>query len=288
MDPLDKAKNFPFWRSKVNPKSLSGGLSNHNYVVEDGGQKYVVRIGGDAPMHNVMRFNEHGSGLAAEAIGITPKQVYAQSDALVIEFIDGITYDADMVRANMERVLQPVKHLHQFGAAAIRGPVLCFSVFHVARHYHKLLDEKHCRSASVLPELMKISAELESAVGAIDIALCHNDLLAANFIDDGNKIWLIDWEHAGFNTPLFDLANIASNSVFSADLELEMLSCYFGEAPDDALWRRYKALRVASHQRETMWSMVAEIYSEINEDYESYTEKNLGDFHAAYREFKQL
>ncbi|WP_423906503.1 phosphotransferase [Candidatus Spongiihabitans sp.] len=287
--PLDKAKRLPCWRGLVEPQPLDGGLSNHNYLVEDAGTKYVVRIGGDAPMHNVMRFNEQTCGRAAAVIGIAPQQVYTQADALVMDFIEGTTLDAELVQTNIAQILPPLKTLHQAGSRAVRGAVLGFSVFHVARCYQKLLDESDCRSAVELPRLMKISAQLEAAVGAIEPALCHNDLLAANFIDDGERIWIIDWEHAGFNTPLFDLANIASNSVFPEALEREMLERYYGEAASKALWRRFKALRAASHQRETMWSMVAEIYSEldqtVNQNFIAYTEKNLDDFNRAYEEF---
>jgi thiamine kinase-like enzyme len=286
--PSEKVIQLPCWKDVVKPEPLSGGLSNHNFTVEDDGNKYVVRIGADAPMHNVLRFNEHACGKAAESIGITPRQVYATDDALVIGFVEGITFDAELVRKNIPRILQPVKLLHQQGSRMIRGPVLGFSVFHVARHYKKLLDEGECRSAARLPELMKISDELEAAVGAIEPALCHNDLLAANFIDDGSKIWLIDWEHAGFSTPLFDLANIASNSEFPEQLERDMLTMYYETPVDEALWHRYKAFRVASHQRETMWSMVAEIYSELDEDYVAYTEQNMEAFNRAYGNFKAL
>ncbi len=288
IDPIARAKNLSCWNGNVEPIPLSGGLSNHNYIVEDAGRKYVVRVGGDAPMHNVLRFNEHACGRAAQAIGITPRQVHTEADVLVMDFVEGTTFDETLVQANLARILEPVKLLHEKGTQVIRGPVLGFSVFHVVRHYKKLLDEGDCRSADQLPRLMQISAELEEAVSAIKPALCHNDLLSANFIDDGEKIWLIDWEHAGFNTPLFDLANIASNSVFPDELEREMLQRYYGAPVDKTLWRRYKAFRVASHQRETMWSMIAEIYSELDEDYVAYTEKNLADFHHAYEEFKSL
>ena len=288
IDPIDRARRLPCWRKPVEPQPLSGGLSNHNYVVKEGGAKYVVRIGGDAHMHNVMRFNEQACGRAAAAIGIAPKQVYTEADVLVMDFIEGTVFDAGLVRDNLARILTPLKTLHRAGTQAVRGPVLGFSVFHVVRHYQKLLDESDCRSAVELPRLMKIAGQLEAAVGAIEPALCHNDLLAANFIDDGNKIWIIDWEHAGFNTPLFDLANIASNSVFPESLEREMLERYYGEPAGDALWRRFKAFRAASHQRETMWSMVAEIYSKLDQDYAAYTNKNLDDFNRAYTEFKAL
>ena len=286
--PADKARHLPCWQGAVAPQPLSGGLSNHNFVVEDNGKKYVVRIGGDAPMHNVMRFNEQACGRAAEQIGITPRQVYTEPDVLVIDFVAGTTFDADLVQANLARLLPPVKALHQAGTRAVRGPVLGFSVFHVARHYHQLLQQNTCRRAADLPRLMRISERLEAVVGAVEPALCHNDLLAANFIDDGSRIWLIDWEHAGFSTPLFDLANLASNSLFPEALERRLLELYYGKPPDETLWRRFKALRCASHQRETMWSMVSEIYSELDQDYAAYTDKNLDDFNCAYAEFEQL
>lgn len=125
-NPRDKVKQLPYWQGSVSPMPLAGGLSNHNYVVVDNDRKYVVRVGGDAPIHNVMRFNEHACGRAGEAIGITAGQVYTQSDVLVMDFIEGITFDADQVKANIARILQPVKTLHQKGMRALRGPVLGF------------------------------------------------------------------------------------------------------------------------------------------------------------------
>ena len=286
--PVDRARQLPCWRGAVEPQPLGGGLSNYNFVVEDAGAKHMVRIGGDMPMHNVMRFNEQACGRAAASIGIAPKQVYAEADVLVMDFIEGYTLDAEAVQNNLARILPPLKTLHRAGARAVRGPVLGFSVFHVARHYQKLLAENDCRCAAQLPRLMEIADQLESAVGATPLALCHNDLLAANFIDDGAAIWIIDWEHAGFNTPLFDLANIASNNAFPESLEREMLERYYGEAASPARWRRFKALRAASHQREAMWSMTAEIYARIDYDYAAYTDKNLDDFNRAHAEFKAL
>ena len=287
-EPVDLVQALPCWAGDVDPQPLGGGRSNYNFTVEDAGQKFVVRIGGDQTMHNVLRFNEQSVGRVAASLGITPPQVYAQPDALVIGFVEGETYGPEQVRANLQRLLPVIKKLHTDGLGAVRGPVLAFSPFHVTRHYAKMLEDGGSRMVDDLPRLLRISAELETAAGAIDLALCHNDLLAANFIDDGDKIWLIDWEHAGFGSPLFDLANIASNSVFPEALECQMLEEYFGAPADSALWCRFCALRTISHQREAMWSMVAEIYSELDEDYVTYTETNLRDFEDAYDRFAQL
>ncbi|MGR3913107.1 MAG: phosphotransferase family protein [Gammaproteobacteria bacterium] len=287
--PLRRAMQLPCWRGKVTPRPLAGGLSNHNFVVDDAGKKYVARIGGDMPVHNVLRFNEHSCARAAAEAGIAPRIVHAEPDALVTEFVDGTVFDAQLARRNLARIVARLQTLHRHGARAVRGPVLAFSVFHVARHYDKLLRDSAgaCRRAAELPRLLRIADELEAASGASMPALCHNDLMAANFIDDG-EICIIDWEHAGLGAPLFDLANLAANNAFAGELEREMLECYYAAPPDDALWRRYKALRAASHQREAMWSMTAEIHSELEQDFAAYTDANLAQFDLAYAAFRAL
>ena len=118
-------------------------------------------------------------------------------------------------------------------------------------------------------------------------SLPHNDLLAQNFIDDGHRLRLIDWDYAGFNSPLFDLANLASNNEFPEGQERTLLEAYFGQPADQDLWRRYHAMKCASLLRETMWSMVSEIHSTLDFDYVTYTEDNLVRFEQTFLEFRQ-
>ena len=106
----------------------------------------------------------------------------------------------------------------------------------------------------------------------------HNDLLAANFIDDGDRLWLIDWDYAGFNGPLFDLANLASNNEFNPEQEAWLLENYFDQDLSVSSWQRYYAMKCASLLREAMWSMVSEIHSDIDFDYVQYTGENLDRF----------
>jgi thiamine kinase-like enzyme len=120
------------------------------------------------------------------------------------------------------------------------------------------------------------------AVGPIEVIFGHNDLLAANFIDDGRRLWLVDWEYAGFNSPLFDLGGLASNSELSTEQAEQALSLYFDKPVDDELRRRASAMNVASLLRETMWSMVSEIHSTVDFNYSAYTTENLRRFEAAY------
>ena len=112
-------------------------------------------------------------------------------------------------------------------------------------------------------------------------------LLDANFIDDGDKIWLIDFDYAGFNSPLFDLSNLASNSELSPEQEKAMLESYFEVTPNRATLKSYHAMKCASLLRETLWSMVSEIYSRVEMDFADYTAKNLARFEAVYAEYRE-
>jgi thiamine kinase-like enzyme len=129
---------------------------------------------------------------------------------------------------------------------------------------------------------MAAAAQLDQAVGAIEVVFGHNDLLAANLIDDGQRLWLVDWEYGAFNSPLFDLGGLASNNELSPDLEERLLELYF-DTPPDNLRRRYDAMKCASLLREAMWSMVSEIHLAIDFDYQAYTAENLARFERAYQ-----
>ncbi len=283
-DARKRAAGLPCWSGRVDPQPLSGGITNVNFVVEDAGDRCVVRIGGDIPLHHVMRFNELAASRAAHAAGISPEVVYWEPGALVLRFVEGKTLAAEDVRRpeNLARIVDIVRRVHREVPKFLRGPVQIFWVFHVLRDYAGTLREGGSRMIGELPRLMAIAEELEEEVGAIEPVFGHNDLLAANFIDDGERLWLLDWDYAGFNSPLFDLANLASNSEFTPDMEERLLDAYFGGPPDDGLRRRYAAMKCASLLREAMWSMVSEIHSSLDFDYRVYTRQNLDRFERAY------
>ena len=143
----------------------------------------------------------------------------------------------------------------------------------------------------MIPQLQKflnINADLEKTIGTIDLCFGHNDLLAGNFIDDGRRLWLIDWDYAGFNSPLFDLANLASNNEFPEILEQELLEMYFEQTISADLWNRYFAMKCASLLLEAMWSMVSETHSTLDFDYAKYTTDNLDLLEKTFTKFEKL
>jgi len=281
--PLERVSRLPIWKGAVAPERLGGGITNINFVVADGGERYVVRVGDDIPIHQVMRFNEAAASKAAFAAGLSPEVTYAEPGIMVLRFVDGMTCTAADIRdpARLDRIVPLLRRVHRDMPKHLRGPLLTFWVFHVIRDYAHTLAEGASRHAPRLPALLETAADLEKAVGPIELVFGHNDLLPANIIDDGARVWLIDWDYAGFNTALFDLANLASNAELGAEAERGLLAAYYGHPPDAALVRRYQAMKCASLLREAMWSMVSEIHSTLAFDYAAYTQDYLGRFERA-------
>ncbi len=136
-----------------------------------------------------------------------------------------------------------------------------------------------------LPRYLELCRTLEAIQTPLPIVFGHNDLLPANILDDGERLWLIDFEYAGFSTAMFDLAGATSNAGFSAEEAEEFLAAYFGNMPSLEIRRSHSAMQCASLLREAMWSMVSEIHlSAPGADYESYTDDNLARLEAALQQ----
>jgi len=270
----------------VEPVPIEGGITNLNFLVTDGDERFFVRTGVDIQVHGIMRFNELAAAKAAQQVGLSPDIVYSETGLLVCRFIDGRTFTEKDVRdqANLARILVLLKRCHQEMPLYFRGPALIFWVFHVIRNYITELRENNSTYMDKLPELSSKSELLEAAAGPAHIAFGHNDLLAANFIDDGARLWLIDWDYAGYNTPLFDLANLATNNGLSHEQENWLLENYFECSVSEPLLRGFNAMKSASLLRETLWSMVSEIHSTLDFDYSKYTAENMHRFNRAFDE----
>jgi thiamine kinase-like enzyme len=278
-----RVAGLPIWTGAVRPTRLAGGITNLNFRVADGGHTYVVRVGDDIPVHHILRFNEAAASRAAFEAGISPEVVHTEPGVLVIRFVEGVTLTAADVRdpVRLGRIATVLGNVHREMPRHLRGPLLAFWVFHVIRDYAHALREKGSRYAPLLGGLLATADELEKAVGPVTLVFGHNDLLPANFIDDGRRIWLIDWDYAGWNSPLFDLANLASNAELEPDGERLVLTSYFGQAPDAALMASYTAMKCASLLRETLWGMVSEITSHLDFDYAGYVREYLARFERA-------
>lgn len=280
---LQRVAGLSCWSAPVEPEILKGGITNANFLVRHRGERFVVRLAEDMAVHGIMRFNELAASRAAHAAGVSPEVVHAEPGVIVLRYIEGRTLAPSDVRRpeTLEGIVALVKRAHTEIPQHLRGPALIFWVFHVIRDYAaslRALESTHCGR---LPALLDCAARLEREVGAIELVYGHNDLLAGNLIDDGSRLWLIDWDYAGFNSPLFDLGGLSSNNELPPDQEEWILERYFGRR-DDSLHRRFAAMKCASLLRETLWSMVSERTSKIDFDYAAYTSMNLARFSSSY------
>ena len=279
-------QSLPIWKNNITIKTISGGITNQNFLVQEDNKKFIVRLGSDIPEHLVSRSNELIVSVAASEVGISPSVIYHEKGILILEYIESITLSSEMVRKNIKTIIPLIKKIHYEMPKKLYGESLIFWVFHVIRNYAKFLKDRDSNHIKLITKLLSHSELLEKASAPYEIVFGHNDLLPANFLDDGSKLWIIDWEYAGYNSPLFDLGGLASNNEFTLKEEIYLLENYFEKQLNDKLLLQYNALKCASLLRETMWSMVSEISSKINFDYANYTEKNLLKYNQAYKTLK--
>ena len=268
---------------------LSGGITNKNYKITADGETYVLRIGGDETKYlGIDREVEYGCTLAASRVGVAPEPIaFLEPEGyLVTRFISGPGIPADQIGTeyNIRRVVESMKRYHSLDH--FPGS---FSPFRVAEAY-----EKTARSFSVnLPDKMawylEKAHEIEQAVYRTPFTPrpCHNDLLNANFIDDGMRIRILDWEYAGMGDIFFDLGNFAVQHEFTDEQDEILLSAYFGEGRDDPAGRLYqshrarlKLMKIMSDLREAMWGMVQVGVSKLDFDYMGYAKKYFDRFEA--------
>jgi thiamine kinase-like enzyme len=271
---------LPIWSGAVEIAPLAGGISNLSFTVTDPGGKFVVRITRDFPFHHVFRDREVMSARAAHTAGFAPEIVHAEPGLMVSRFVEGRVLTAEDVRSDIPRIAEFLRHFHTQMPPLISGPGYIFWVFHTNRDYVRQLREEG--RAIDADRWLAINDELEAAQMPLPIRFGHHDLLPANLIDDGKRLWLIDYEYAGFDTAMFDLANLSSNNGFTAGQSRALLESYFGASPTYETLRSHAAMEAASLLREALWSLVSVTRLDApGVDYQAYADENFVRLEAA-------
>ncbi|WP_295809431.1 phosphotransferase family protein [uncultured Nitratireductor sp.] len=277
---------LPIWKGSIEIRPMIGGISNESWLVTDDSGGHVVRFGKDYPFHHVLRDRELMTARAAEAAALAPAVEHAAPGVMVCKHLNARTYGEADVRSNLERIARLVRNFHQQMPHHVSGPGFMFWPFHVIRDYARTLDAGGSRMRAHLPAYLALADELEAVQVPLPVIFGHNDLLPANLLDDAERLWLIDFEYAGFSTAMFDLAGLSSNASFSDEESEALLGHYFNRSPDTPLRRSLAGMQCASLLREAMWSMVSELYLDApGTDYVAYTQENLSRLEAALDTF---
>ncbi|HSS81793.1 MAG TPA: phosphotransferase [Gaiellaceae bacterium] len=244
----------------VDVEALGGGITNHNFKVSVDGEVLVLRIGGkDTALLGIDREHEHEAALAAARLGIGPEVVRFEDGVLVTRFVEG-----EVGRADPRTVGAILRRLHE--APPIAGR---FDSFRVVEAYAAAAAERGRSLPDAFGEAHELARQIETLRAAAPRVTCHNDLLAANFIDDGERVWVVDWEYAGMGDPFFDLANFAVNNGLDEEGETALLEAY-GSADVQAL----TLMRFMSDFREAMWGVVQQAISELDFDFAAYADEH--------------
>jgi thiamine kinase-like enzyme len=249
---------------------LGGGITNQNFRIDQGGESFVLRIGSEAgAILGIDRRHEHSAALAAAQLGIGAEVIHfiEEERVLLTRFIAGQVLTPE-VAARPEMVARAAATMRAYHA----GPAFAgrFSAFDTVRDYHRKAIALGVAFPDELPRVLALLGRLEAAVGASGRPVpCHNDLLAGNFIDDGERLRLIDWEYAGMGDPFFDLGNFAVNLGLDRAARRGLLAAYLGSArPADEA--RLELFRLASDLREAFWGFLQSGATRGGFDYRQY------------------
>jgi thiamine kinase-like enzyme len=282
----NKVIGLPIWQGAVSLVPLTGGLTNLSFVATDSSGKFVVRCGEDIPVHGISREHERAASVAAFEAGLSPEPVHAEPGVMVLRHIDGETFGEADLRRDLQRIVALLKICHRDVGPRLKGNAGFFDAFDVIRHYVRLLREAGGSFSSDLPRYLERAGALEAAQMTMPIVFGHNDLLPGNLIDDGTRLWLIDWEYAGFGSALFDLANLAANGGFGEGGDTALLEAYFERPVGDELQRSFDAMKAASALREANWAMVSHLHLRSpGVDYLAHARDHLARADAAWRVF---
>jgi thiamine kinase-like enzyme len=254
--------------------ALSGGITNRNFLVSGApdGARFVVRLAGnDTYLLGISREVEHAATVTAAGVGVGPEVIaFVRPEGyLVTRFIEGSPIPEPEMRTpnRLRAVGATLRRIHD--GPAIPG---LFVPFRIVEAYRALAQS---RGVTIPPEFdlaetIARRIELACLTAPLELRPCHNDLLNANFIDDGARIRIVDWEYAGMGDPYFDLGNFSINHELDADQDAILLAAYLGEAPGPALAARLTLMRVLSDFREAMWGVLQQGISTLDVDFVAY------------------
>jgi thiamine kinase-like enzyme len=256
---------------------LEGGITNRNYVARLGGTEYVIRLPGkDTGLLEIDREAEREANEAAARAGVGPEVAAMLEDppCLVTRFIEGEAMSAEELRepAALAQVGALLRALHESGERVASS----FSSFRIVETYAGRARERGAEVPAAYERTQATAARIERALAAAGAApvLCHDDLLAANFLRSADGIRIVDWEYAGMGDRYFDLGNFAVNNELGAEQEDAFLAAYFGEPAGGARLAALRLMRFMSDFREAMWGVLQGSLSDLEFDFGAYAAKH--------------
>jgi thiamine kinase-like enzyme len=266
----------PGWEGRqIGVTPITTGITNRNFLIEAGDEAFVLRLAGkDTDLLGIDRGAESEAGRAAAAAGVGP-EIYAwlpQHACLVTRFVTG----AHIPTEDLERedvLTSVVGSIRAFHACP---PISAtFPVFRIVESYERIASDRGVAVPAAYDDAHAVAERIEAAFSAAPMpdSTCHNDLLNANFLRDGDHVWIVDYEYAGMGDPFFDLGNLSVNNGLPPEAQETLLALYFGRVAD-VHRARLALMRIMSDFREAMWGAVQQAISTLDVDYVEYATRH--------------
>ena len=256
-------------KNRTSVTELSGGLTNRNLAIDADGTKYVARISSNSSdLLNINREDEYKNTIIAAEVGIgaTVHDYLPGQGLLLISYINGKTFGAQDIANNLPRVAKSVKTLH-----SAKPFVSDFNMFTLQKRYLDIVQSNNFIYPDKYLDYEGHIADLKKALSVLpsEIVPCNNDLLPGNFIDDGQKIWLIDYEYSGNNDACFELGNIWAEAFLEYDALVELIDAYYGAHRPEKIARAWLQSLMAKYGW-TLWAAIQASISDIDFDFRAW------------------
>ncbi len=251
-----------------------GGLTNRVYRVTSDGESFCLRIPGKGTGDYIDRRVEATNARAAARAGIAPEILFFdEADGLMVtRFLDGVvTMTPELFRSRegaVTRVARALRGLHESGERfAFR-----FELFSMIDDYLGVIANRKVALPEGYPEVVEEAQAVREALAAHAVALapCHCDPLCENFLDTGERIWIVDWEYSGMNDPMWDLGDLSVEAAFTPEQDAALLEAYFGGPPDPFDHGRMVIYKAMCDLLWTLWGLIQHADGNPAEDFWAY------------------
>ncbi|WP_448952985.1 phosphotransferase [Labrys neptuniae] len=246
---------LPLWGGPISIEPSAGGLTNRNLLITAPTGRYVARLAGDNAAHDIDRAAEQAATRAAAQCGLGPELVWAEPGLMILRHIEGRTLTAadfaDPER--LSRVLGLLKRVHRDLPTHYRGAARDRSLATILTGYAARLEAMPNRWRQAARRHHALLERLQDPLRAAQPGFAHNDVHGDNLIDDGERLWLLDWEYAGQGQPLADLASLVNNGLLGEDAAQASLEAWLGRSPVVAERELFAAMRLAAALRDLFW-----------------------------------
>lgn len=246
---------LPLWSGPIEIEPLAGGMTNRNLLIAAPSGRFVARIAGNNADHNIDRAAEQAATRAAAAAGLGPELVWAEPDLMILRHVDGRTlgkadFDNEAMRLKVVALLRAISRdipPYYRGMMPDRRPLAILGA------YAEGLLRRPNRWREAARHHQQLLARLAPLLAAIPAGFAHNDVHGDNLIDDGERLWLVDWEYAGQGQPLADIASLANNALMTEPAAQASLRHWLARPAQDADSIAFAALRLATALRDLFW-----------------------------------